>query len=95
MREAIDSHIDEFSVHRAIDEIWSVIATTNAYVNRSEPWKLAKLGANGALRDVLAEIYATLRCIGAELAPFLPETSRKISAALDASTPIQLFPRDR
>jgi methionyl-tRNA synthetase len=89
----VEKHIQEFALHRALESIWRVIAKTNAYVNKTEPWVLAKEGNEEALAEVLSELYGTLRCIGQTLSPFLPDTTHRLLQALSTSTPIQLFPR--
>ena len=86
-------HIEEFALHRALESIWRVIANTNAYINRTEPWALARQGKDEELEDVLSELYATLSCIGRALLPFLPETAERLLNALSSSAPIQLFPK--
>jgi methionyl-tRNA synthetase len=89
----VASHIEEFAFHRALDGIWRVITATNAYVNQTEPWILAKKGNREALADVLGELYGTLGCIGQALIPFLPDTAHRLIDAVYSSSPIQLFPK--
>jgi methionyl-tRNA synthetase len=86
-------HIEEFALHRALESIWQAIANANAYINRTEPWALARQGKEGALADVLRELYATLSCIGQALIPFLPDTAERLLNALSSSSPAQLFPK--
>lgn len=93
--EAVQGHIEDFAVDRALDAIWKVVTAANAYVNRTEPWRLAQRGETRELERVLAELYAALACIANELAPFLPETAERLAAALQTSEPVQLFPRPR
>src|SRR5262249_37610919 len=89
----VEKHIQEFAFHRALESIWRVIAKTNAYVNKTEPWVLAKEGDEEALADVLSELYGALHCIGWALTPFLPDTAHRLLQALSTSSSIQLFPR--
>lgn len=89
----VEKHIHDFALHRALESIWRVIVKTNAYVNETAPWALAKQGNAQALANVLGELYGTLRCIGETLTPFLPDTAQRILDALSTSSPIQLFPR--
>ena len=87
----------DFECHLALRDIWDVVSATNAYVSSSEPWKLAKGGAQEELDEVLGELCATLFNIGHALAPLLPRTSTAILDALqypDNET-TQLFPRNR
>lgn len=86
-------HVEAFALDRALDAIWRAVAAANAYVNRTEPWALAKHGRTQALGGVLTELYGTLAVIGRELAPFLPQTAERLLSALSSSAPEQLFPR--
>jgi methionyl-tRNA synthetase len=88
-------HVEDFALHRALETIWETVAQTNAYVNETQPWLLARRSDRRPLEAALAELYATLRCIGEALLPFLPETAARLLDALVASSAVQLFPRDR
>jgi methionyl-tRNA synthetase len=89
----VERHIEEFEIHRALEAIWRVIAAANVYVNRTEPWKLARHGKARELEAVLGELYAALRCIGRTLSPFLPDTAQRMLDALGAASSAPLFPR--
>ena len=41
---AVQRHIEDFALDRALDAIWEVVGAVNAYVNRTEPWRLAQRG---------------------------------------------------
>jgi methionyl-tRNA synthetase len=89
----VAKHIDEFAFDRALESIWRVVTTANAYVNRTEPWLLAKKGEANALADVLSELYGTLFRIGQALVPFLPDTAHRLLRTIASSSAEQLFPR--
>jgi methionyl-tRNA synthetase len=89
----VATHIDEFAVDRALDAIWRVVTATNAYVNQTEPWALAKEGKAKRLAEVLSELYGTLTCIGHALIPFLPSTAHRLLSAVSSSSSEQLFPK--
>lgn len=89
----VAAHVEAFALHRALDCIWRVIAETNAYINRTAPWTLARNGQPDELANVLSELYGTLKSIGGALGPFLPDTAARLLAALPASAPEQLFPK--
>lgn len=95
LAQTVASHIDKFELDRALDGIWRVVRATNAYVNESEPWVLAKQGNECAFLEVLGELYGTLRVIGNVLSPFLPETSERLLGTLASSSQVALFPKDR
>ncbi len=87
--------IERFELDRALDAVWRVVRATNAYVNESEPWALAKQGNESGFLEVLAELYGTLRVIGNVLRPFLPDTSKRLLNTLASSSQVTLFPKDR
>lgn len=93
LAETVASHIDKFELDRAVDAVWRVVRATNAYVNESEPWVLAKQGSECAFLEVLGELYGTLRVIGNVLSPCLPETSERLLRALASSSQVALFPK--
>jgi methionyl-tRNA synthetase len=95
LSDIVRGHIEDFALDRALDAIWAVVTAANAYVNRTEPWRLARRGEAAALARVLGELYATLACVADELEPFLPTTAQRLDAALRTSAAEQLFPRAR
>ena len=75
--------MDELAFHRALAAIWEFVAVVNRYVDASAPWELKKNPAKQArLAAVLYTLAESLRCLGIVLAPFLPEATAKIRAAL-------------
>jgi methionyl-tRNA synthetase len=76
--------MDEFAFHRSLEAIWEFIGVVNRYIDRSQPWNLAKDPARaGQLNRVLATLADALRFLGIVLAPFLPEAAAKIREAVD------------
>jgi methionyl-tRNA synthetase len=73
----------DFAFQRALAAIWEFIGAVNRYVDASQPWALAKQPAARARLDgVLYELAQALHALGQILAPFLPDASAKIRAAL-------------
>ncbi len=77
--------MDELRVADAITEIFALFKRCNKYIDETMPWALAK---DEAKKDRLAEVLYNLVesiAIGAELLEsFMPETSQKILAQLNA-----------
>jgi methionyl-tRNA synthetase len=72
-----------FDVTRALDAIWEGVRALNQYVTAEAPWQLAKDEANAAHLDgVLYNLVDGLTALAVALAPFLPETTPRILAAL-------------
>ena len=85
--------VESFALHRALERIWDAIEAINRGLSRSEPWR--KQGAEKAV--IVATAIADLAVVGVALAPFLPDTARRIERAIapDAlpNKRAPLFPR--
>ena len=95
-----------FDFRGATAAIWEVVEEANRYVERAEPWRLARaerdgdVAAGARLDESLALLIGTCAQLGRELAPFLPGLAARIQAACDdsaGSLPAAqpLFPRLR
>ena len=82
----VDEKMDGLHIADAITELFTLFKRCNKYIDETMPWALAK---DEAKKDRLATVLYNLTesiCIGAELLlPFLPETSDRILAQLNAS----------
>ena len=76
---AVAGKMEELKVADALDALWSLFRRANKYIDETTPWLLAK---DESKRDRLSEVLYNLLIsldIGANLlAPFMPETSKKI-----------------
>ncbi len=72
--------MEGLELHHALAEIFAFVAACNQFVNEKEPWKLEGKEKEQALYS-LAD---SLRIIAILLQPFIPETSEKINAQLNA-----------
>jgi methionyl-tRNA synthetase len=78
-----------FDFRAATAAIWQVVEEANRYVERAEPWRLAKAerdgnaGAGLELDACLALLVETCSQLGRELAPFVPGLAARIQAACD------------
>jgi methionyl-tRNA synthetase len=93
-----------FDFRAATAAIWDVVEEANRYVERAEPWHLARAERDGdsaageRLGQSLALLTATCSQLGRELGPFLPGLAARIRASCDDSAgqlpPAQpVFPR--
>lgn len=78
----IRAFVEEFAFDRALDAVWTFIASANRYVAEEKPWALAKASETsassdcaGKLRDCLFNLAAALQGIADCLEPMLPLTS--------------------
>jgi methionyl-tRNA synthetase len=94
-----------FDFRAATAAIWAVVEEANRYLERTEPWHLARAerdgdpGASAPLDECLALLTDTCSQLGRELAPFVPGLAARIRAACDAAPdgrlpePRPVFPR--
>ena len=91
----IERYLDKLQFQQALIHIWSNITKANLLIEKEKPWELINKNKQRA-RIVLTTLIEQIRDISAQLKPFLPETSEKISQQLagpkiKSSSP--LFPR--
>ncbi len=84
-REVMIKAMKDFDPRGALASIWELVTNANRYVEETKPWQLAKEKKNEELAQVLAELLEAVRYTGIMLAPFLPESSRKICASFGIS----------
>ncbi|HKP63319.1 MAG TPA: methionine--tRNA ligase [Polyangiales bacterium] len=65
-------HLDNVAPQRSLEAIWELVAATNRYVDRSEPWALVKRGEQERLSQVVYQVLESLRMLGVMIAPFMP-----------------------
>jgi methionyl-tRNA synthetase len=74
---------DVYDLSGALERIWEVVRGLNRHVEAQAPWQLAKdESAQLELERTLYDLVDGLRAVAVALAPFLPETSDRILAAL-------------
>jgi methionyl-tRNA synthetase len=84
----VTARLDAYDLTGGLDEIWGVVRALNRHVEQNAPWELAKDEAKADELDrVLCDLADGLRVLAIVLAPYLPETTPRILAALgqDAS----------
>ena len=83
--EKCTAKMDELRVADAITEVWSIFRRSNKYIDETCPWVLAKDGANRErLQTVLYNLTESIAIGASLLASFMPETSKKILAEINA-----------
>jgi len=82
----VEKAIDDLKIPEALDHVWTLIRRTNKYIDETTPWVLGKDEAQkGRLGTVLYNLVESLRMISVLLVAFLPTTSNKINAQINAS----------
>jgi methionyl-tRNA synthetase len=97
MHRLVYAKLKEYKFSDALAAIWLRISQGDSYVNDAKIWEIKD---DAKRESSLAALVLLLEAIAIELAPFLPETSRKIKAAiiredglLKTKKPEILFPR--
>ncbi len=71
--------MDDMKISDAVKLVWKFVSRCNKYIDETAPWKLAKDSAQAqALANVLYNLAESLRIIAILIAPFTPNTSRRI-----------------
>ncbi|RLC01055.1 MAG: methionine--tRNA ligase [Deltaproteobacteria bacterium] len=69
--------------HKGITAIWRFISTMNKYIDKNEPWALAKDDVNiPILETVLYNLIEGLRVVSCLIYPIMPQTSLKMQNTL-------------
>jgi len=85
--------LERFVFNEALDSVWNHIQTVDERITREEPFKLVKEDREAG-KTLIASLVAEVRHIGETLAPYMPDTSATIIAAVSTNTkPENLFPR--
>ncbi|MDR1300473.1 MAG: methionine--tRNA ligase [Candidatus Nomurabacteria bacterium] len=75
--EEYDGYFAKFRFDMALDTVWTLIQDMNKFIEAEKPWELAKSDPN-KLSEVMGHLIVGLRQTAKLLAPFLPDTSKKI-----------------
>ncbi|MEX2013586.1 MAG: methionine--tRNA ligase [Parcubacteria group bacterium] len=79
--------LDKFEIQKAINHIWNEIGNLDALIQEKKPWESKDKG-------VITDLVLKLSHIAHTLSPFMPETSKKILAAImENKMPKSLFLR--
>lgn len=89
----LEDAINRFELQNAMDQIWFKIGELDRTIQESAPFKLVKTDPEKG-RETIKHLVEKLAGIGYSLAPFMPETSKRILAAINANhLESGLFPR--
>lgn len=71
--------MDKMSFNLALNEIWTIIARSNKYIDETTPWLLAKEASKAdELASVMYHLAESLRIVAVLLQPFMKATSHAI-----------------
>ncbi len=92
LKDEVNQKMKEMAVKQIMEDIWSLIVKNDRYIEKTKPWELIKKDSK-QFKEVIGIITKDLAKIGAQLEPFLPETSGKIKEALKVKKIKPLFKR--
>ncbi|MDR0968853.1 MAG: methionine--tRNA ligase [Holosporaceae bacterium] len=75
--------IDKQDLNGVLNAIWELISETNKFVNDMKPWELAKTDVT-RLNAVLTALCESIRSVAFGIAPFMPDTARKVFDFINA-----------
>ncbi|OQW32106.1 MAG: methionine--tRNA ligase [Nitrospira sp. SG-bin2] len=72
-------HLDRLEFGKALEAIWEIVQSTNQYIDKTAPWKVAKgIGTKDHLNEILFHLAAALKTLGILLYPFMPGKAEEI-----------------
>lgn len=84
------NHFDQLAIHKAVDNVWELIAVVNKYLVTNEPWAMA---GDDSKRERLGTILycsaESLRIISILLGPIIPDGTRAILKQLGISESLE------
>ncbi|MBQ7069180.1 MAG: methionine--tRNA ligase [Synergistaceae bacterium] len=90
--EKVDDYLNNYQFDEALKSIWELIGRSNKFIDETAPWKLAKDESQSEqLNFVLLNLYEALRLSALLIAPFMPDTSKKILQQLGDDREVLLF----
>jgi methionyl-tRNA synthetase len=84
--------MEDFALHQALADLWSVVAEANRYFASQEPWVLRKQDP-ARMATVLYVTAEVLRAIGIAAQPYIPTAAAKLLDLLGVPADGRLFDR--
>ena len=69
--------VDDFKIHRALEEIWRGVSAANGYIDAQEPWALKKQNPE-RMKTVLYTLAEAIRRLAIMIQPVTPAAASKI-----------------
>jgi methionyl-tRNA synthetase len=86
--------LDGVAPQRSLEAIWELVFAANKYVDRTEPWALAKRGETARLSQVVYSVLETLRMLAVMISPFMPRKAGEILTQLGLAPHAPAIGRD-
>ena len=88
--DEIESNIENFEFHKALEKIWKFIADLNQFIDEKEPWRTVKENKLETA-ETLGVLLESFRLLGLILQPFIPCASDKILNILNIKDNLRNF----
>ena len=91
-REYAD-RIERYLLHEALEVLWEFVGDANRFVDREQPWTLAKQArdgdaeSGGRLAATLGDLLEACRVVALAVAPFMPSSAERVHAQLGLGWP--------
>jgi methionyl-tRNA synthetase len=91
--QAYRTAVEKFLLSDALAALWEFVAEANRFVDREQPWTLAKQAREGdesaaaRLRDALGDLLEACRLVGLAVAPYMPEAALRVHHQLGLEFP--------
>jgi methionyl-tRNA synthetase len=77
LAEKVRDAVGRLAFHEALEDVWKVIRSANAYIDHQAPWALRKTDVF-RMNTVLRVLVDVLRTVGILLQPFMPDSMGKL-----------------
>ncbi len=85
--EKYQTNMEKLQFSKALENIWTIISSTNKFIDLTSPWTLAKdENQKELLEAVMYELLKGISRIATLIYPFMKNTSRKINDQLNVKT---------
>ena len=75
----------------ALQELWTLVARTNKYIDETRPWELAKNEETEKLSSCIYHLIENIRKIGIILLPFMEETAKNLLNQIGVPSNLQTW----
>lgn len=76
--KVVEKEMDNYNISNALENIWTIIARTNKYIDETAPWVLAKNEDKEKLGSVMYHLSENLRKIAIMIMPVMNNTGKNI-----------------
>ena len=95
-KQKVFRYMNELDVSKALSSVFNIFSRANAYIEKTEPFRLAKDSAQAnRLATVMRNLLECIRIGATLLYPFLPNSSSKVLDALNVEKPYSFEDLDK